>query len=123
MESQFLWSAGDYILNCYESIDSKIVDKFFYICEDKINDLIVAPVTGQLVFNPIIACQDKTVKVLHEDKLVYQHKFESAVTSLSLALEKTHRHCPIVGYGLRNGGIGCLELTRDESVVMWSIEG
>ena len=29
----------------------------------------------------------------------------------------------MVGYGLRNGGIGCLELTRDEPVFMWSLEG
>jgi hypothetical protein len=42
---------------------------------------------------------------------------------LSLAEEQTHRYCPILGYGLRNGGIGCLELTRDESVTIWSLEG
>jgi len=24
---------------------------------------------------------------------------------------------------LKNGGIGCVELTRDEPIVMWSLEG
>lgn len=44
-------------MNCYESKDNnKISDKFFYICEDKINDMVVAPVVGQMVLNPIIAC-------------------------------------------------------------------
>jgi hypothetical protein len=28
-----------------------------------------------------------------------------------------------VGYGLKNGGIGCIELTRDEPIVLWSLEG
>jgi hypothetical protein len=49
--------------------------------------------------------------------------FDSAITALSLADEQTHRYCPIVGYGLRNGGIGCIELTRDEPVILWSLEG
>jgi len=56
VQGTFLWSAGDYILNCYESVDGKIVDKYFYICDDMINDMVVAPVTGQLVLNCIIAC-------------------------------------------------------------------
>ena len=43
---QFLWSAGDYILNCYESVENKILDKYFYICEDKINDMVIASVSG-----------------------------------------------------------------------------
>lgn len=123
VESSFLWSAGDFILNCYESVDGKIQEKSFYICEDKINDMAVAPVTGQMVLNPVLACQDRTVKVLLDNNVVYTHKLEAAVTALSLAVEKTHRMCPIVGYGLRNGGIGCLEMMRDEAAVMWCLEG
>jgi Bardet-Biedl syndrome 7 protein len=46
VQSQNLWSAGEYILNCYESAGGKIVDKYFFINEDRINDLIVAPVAG-----------------------------------------------------------------------------
>lgn len=59
-----LWSASDYILNCYESVNNKIVDKYFYISDDKINDMHVSPVAGQMVFNPVLACQDKSMKVL-----------------------------------------------------------
>ena len=35
----------------------------------------------------------------------------------------THRQCPVILYGLKNGGLGCLELTRDEPVILWQIEG
>ena len=28
-----------------------------------------------------------------------------------------------MGYGLKNGGIGCVELTRDEAMPIWSLEG
>lgn len=41
-----LWSAGEYILNCYESRDNAIKDRYYFICEDKINDLLLAPVAG-----------------------------------------------------------------------------
>lgn len=61
---------------------------------------------------------------MHEgDKLLYQQKFDSACTAICLASEQTHRYCPIVGYGLKNGGIGCIELTRDEPIIIWSLEG
>lgn len=57
VQAQSLWSAGEYILNCYESKENnKIVDKYFYICEDRINDMVVVPVMGQLVLNPVLAC-------------------------------------------------------------------
>ena len=77
-----------------------------------------------MVLNPVLACQDKTIKILSDgDKLLYQHKLESACTALSVADELSHRYCPIIGYGLKNGGIGCVELTRDEPIAMWSLEG
>lgn len=56
VKDQNLWSASEYILNCYESAGNRIVDKYYYICDDKINDLIIAPVAGQMVMNPILAC-------------------------------------------------------------------
>jgi hypothetical protein len=41
-------------------------DKYYYICDGKINDLVVAPVAGSAVLNPIMACQDKKLRVLSE---------------------------------------------------------
>lgn len=53
-------------------MNNKIVDKYFFICDDKINDMLVSSVSGQMVLNPVIACQDKTIKVLVDgDKLLY----------------------------------------------------
>ena len=75
VQASNLWSAGEYILNCYESQNNAIIDKYYYICEDKINDMVVAPVAGQMVLNPIIACQDKRLRVLHDNgkELLYTH--------------------------------------------------
>jgi len=46
VKDQNLWSAGEYFLNCYSSAANKIINTYYYVCEDKINDLIVAPVAG-----------------------------------------------------------------------------
>lgn len=99
------------------------MDKFFYICEDRINDMLIASVSGQMVSNAILACQDKSIKVLVENELLYQQKFNSACMVLALSPEQSSRFCPVIGYGLKNGTIGCVELTRGEPVVLWSLDG
>lgn len=69
-----LWSAGPYTLVCYESRDNRIADKYFYTCEEQINELIVAqlPSSKEDNFNPVLACQDSTIKVLtNNGKFLY----------------------------------------------------
>lgn len=74
--------------------------------------------------NPIMACQDKLLRVLKDkgDSLLYQHQFEAAPVSISLAPEFSERHSPIIGFGLNNGGIGVIELMRSKPRVIWSME-
>lgn len=56
------------------------------------------------------------------DKLLYSHDLDSACTSISLAPEFSERQSPILGFGLANGGIGVIELMRQKTQVMWSLE-
>ena len=44
VEGMNLWSAGAYTLNCYASKNNSIADKYFFICEDVINDMVVTSV-------------------------------------------------------------------------------
>lgn len=94
VQSGHLWSAGEYVLNCYESSGGlSIIDKFYYTCDDKINDMVIAEVQGQGYLNPILACQDKQIRVLNDrgDAIVYSHKFDSACTTLSLSQDISER--------------------------------
>jgi hypothetical protein len=36
--------------------------------------------------------------------------------------EMTASGCPLIVFGTRNGGIGAIELTRDEAIVLWETE-
>jgi hypothetical protein len=35
---------------------------------------------------------------------------------------KTSRGCPMLIYGLKNGSIGAIELTKDEGIVLWEYD-
>lgn len=56
VQSQSLWSTSEYIMNCYESAGDKIADRYHYICDDKINDFLVAEIAGPGSKNPVLAC-------------------------------------------------------------------
>ncbi len=43
-----------------------ITNKYFYTCESVINDLLVDPVAGQGYMIPILACQDKKIRILND---------------------------------------------------------
>lgn len=124
VQAQNLWSAGEYILNCYMSAENQIKDKFYFICEDKINDMVLAPVGGQMVLNAVLACQDKQIRVLKDDgkEVLYSQPFESACMTLSLSAALSERKCPIVGYGLSSGEIGVIELMRSQPNLLWSLD-
>jgi|APCry1669189844_1035258.scaffolds.fasta_scaffold219357_1 hypothetical protein len=67
--------------------------------------------------NPILACQDKKIRILNDrgDQVIYMHKFDSACNSICLSEDKSERQSPILGFGLANGGIGVIELMRNKS--------
>ena len=80
-----LWSAGAYTLNCYASQNNAIADKYFFVCEDKINAMIVHHYEAQdseaIV---ILACNDSSIKVVADNgRLQYQAILDSAPTCLS----------------------------------------
>lgn len=112
-------------MNCYESAgELRIIDKYYYTCDDRINDMIIAPVQGKDFLNPVLACQDKQVRVLNDrgDNVVYSHKFDAPCTTICLSSDISERQSPIIGFGLANGGIGVIELMRNKSKEYWSLE-
>ena len=70
-----------------------------------------------MVFNPILACQDKQIRILTDkgDGVLYNCQLDGSCTSISMSPDLSERQGPIIGYGLGNGGIGVLELMRASS--------
>ena len=81
-----LWSAGVYTLNCYASSNNTIQDKYYFLCDDKINDMIVTQLLPDHVESSVIlACNDGSLKVVSDHgKLLYQTILDAAPMSISL---------------------------------------
>lgn len=71
-----MWAVGEYICNQY--VDCK--DAHFFMANDRINDLQVCPVIIPDEENPIIACQDRFVRVVQGSDLFYEASIDGAVT-------------------------------------------
>lgn len=86
-----LWSAGIYTLNCYASANGAIADKYFFVCDDKINEMIVhhgnmgrESASSEDPF-VILACNDSSIKVVDDaGRLLYQTVLDSAPTCMTL---------------------------------------
>jgi hypothetical protein len=77
-----------------------------------------------MVMNPVMACQDKQIRVLNEDgkSLLYIHPFESACVCISMQEKLSERQSPVIGYGLSSGEVGVLELMRGKPDPLWSLD-
>ena len=100
-----LWSAGTYTLNCYASKNNAIADKYFFVCDDKINEMIVhhgdLAQIGQVEPYVILACNDSTLKVIGDNgRLLYQTILDSAPTCMTLVESQADMSATILLYGL-----------------------
>ena len=71
-----IWAAGEYVSNMYVSCK----DAHFFMSNDKINDLAVAPVILDDEQNPILACQDRFIRVVQGSDLYYEASVNGAAT-------------------------------------------
>lgn len=62
-----LWSAGKSTLTCYSSQNATVVDKFCYVCDEEINDmLIVQLLPGNDDLVTVLACSDGSIRVISD---------------------------------------------------------
>lgn len=63
--------------------------------------MIIQNVSGSSVFNPILAWDDSSVRVLNNDKLYYSQNFNSPVLALNDATSLSETSTPHIAYGLK----------------------
>ncbi|GIL85198.1 hypothetical protein Vretimale_10813 [Volvox reticuliferus] len=77
-----IWSAGEYVHNHF--IEGK--DKALYLSPDRINDAEVVPLFSPMELWPVLACQDRYVRVLRGSEVTYEAPTPSAPVSLKYVL-------------------------------------
>ncbi|KAG2493069.1 hypothetical protein HYH03_008732 [Edaphochlamys debaryana] len=78
-----IWSAGEYVHNHF--IEGR--DKALYLCPDRINDATVVPLAGPTELWPVLACQDRYVRVLRGSAVCYEAPTPAAPVSLQYVPE------------------------------------
>ncbi|KAL3081289.1 hypothetical protein niasHT_039766 [Heterodera trifolii] len=102
------------------------VEKSHFSCADPITDCVCLPVTeGGWVgrgLTPVLACADKTIKVLDGSRLVYDVPVCDVPTVLHLFCNDGGYNKQKVLFGCRNGVIGLVDLGVDYSNVSQQME-
>jgi hypothetical protein len=100
-------------------VDTK--DAGYFMARDRINDLLVEPVINMVDHNPILACQDRYVRMLDVNKLHYETFVQGAVMSLSRLHDTSYTDVlkqskeKAVVFGTDSGLIG--ELRMDPNMI------
>ncbi|CAK5078258.1 unnamed protein product [Meloidogyne enterolobii] len=93
------------------------IEKSHFSCSDNILDILCLPITeGGWVgrgLTPVLACADKTIKVLDGSRIVYQVPLNEVPTVLHLFCNDGGYNKQKVLFGCKNGYIGLVDLGVD----------
>uniref|UniRef100_A0AC34GRH9 Uncharacterized protein n=1 Tax=Panagrolaimus sp. ES5 TaxID=591445 RepID=A0AC34GRH9_9BILA len=101
------------------------IERSCYISSERINSILCLPVTeGGWVgrgITPVIACDDKTIKVLENGKLIYEVYLNDVPLTLHLFMNDGGYNKQKVLYGTKSGRLGLVDLQTDGGIVCWEI--
>ncbi|XP_026855175.1 Bardet-Biedl syndrome 7 protein [Electrophorus electricus] len=113
-----LFICASYIYNHY--YDCK--DQDYYLSGDKINDIVCLPVerVGRTV--PVLACQDRILRMLQGSELLYDVKVPGPPSVLGLHNRDGGKDGEEVLYGTADGKLGLVQFTSSAPVSKWEVD-
>eukprot|EP01017_Pseudomicrothorax_dubius_P042816 TRINITY_DN7043_c0_g1_i3.p1 TRINITY_DN7043_c0_g1~~TRINITY_DN7043_c0_g1_i3.p1 ORF type:complete len:729 (-),score=128.21 TRINITY_DN7043_c0_g1_i3:32-2218(-) len=128
VEENYLWVAGEHILNMYLIQKDTLRDMAYFVSPDRINDLLTLNIISPTIYSPVLACEDKAVRVLDaECRQHYQYLFPSAATCLvpfsakAKLVENKGSLDRTILVGLQNGFVVCLSLEVNDAFKQWEL--
>lgn len=118
VEGADLFVCGNYIFNHYKECK----DIHNMLCSDKINDVLCLPQTKEDVITPVIACQDRLLRIIKGSDVLFKVEVPGPPSVLELFDKDGDAERNEVIYGTADGRIGLLELGSSEEVHRWKIE-
>ncbi|CAF0705971.1 unnamed protein product [Brachionus calyciflorus] len=110
--------AGSYVFNSYKNS----VESAYYLCPDKINDLLLLPMaSADSKITPILACNDRILRVLDDSIVIYETEVAGPPTTLSLYNKNGGLNGKEILYGTSDGKIGLIEMNIDEPLPKWEL--
>ncbi|KAI5104865.1 Bardet-Biedl syndrome 7 protein, partial [Silurus meridionalis] len=113
-----LFVCASYIYNHY--CDCK--DQDYFLSGDKINDMVCLPVetVGRTV--PVLACQDRVLRILQGSELLYDFGISGPPSVLELHNRDGGKDGDEVLYGTADGKLGLVQLTCSAPVPKWEVD-
>ncbi|KAB5570977.1 hypothetical protein PHYPO_G00219670 [Pangasianodon hypophthalmus] len=113
-----LFVCASYIYNHY--CDCK--DQDYFLSGDKINDMACLPVetVGRTV--PVLACQDRVLRILQGSELLYDFEISGPPSVLELHNRDGGKDGEEVLYGTADGKLGLVQLSRSAPVPKWEVD-
>merc|ERR1719193_2220039 len=68
VEGRDLFVCGNYVFNHYRDCQ----DANYFLCGDKINDVLCLPYQQRPELAPVLACQDRVLRILTNSDLLYE---------------------------------------------------
>ncbi|XP_022086868.1 Bardet-Biedl syndrome 7 protein homolog [Acanthaster planci] len=112
-----LFLGGNYIFNHY--VDCK--DENYYLCSDRINDIVCLPLSRVKEVTPVLACQDRVLRVLDASNLLYEVEVAGPPQTLCLFADEGGEDGEEVLYGTSDGKIGLVQLGRMAPNHKWEV--
>uniref|UniRef100_A0A8C5KVT1 Bardet-Biedl syndrome 7 n=1 Tax=Jaculus jaculus TaxID=51337 RepID=A0A8C5KVT1_JACJA len=112
-----LFLSANYIYNHY--CDCK--DQHYYLSGDKINDVICLPVERIPCITPVLACQDRVLRVLQGSDVMYEIEVPGPPTILALHNGDGGDSGEDLLFGTSDGKLGLIQITTSKPVHKWEI--
>ncbi|XP_074129907.1 BBSome complex member BBS7 isoform X2 [Sminthopsis crassicaudata] len=112
-----LFLCASYIYNHY--CDCK--DQHYYLSGDKINDVICLPVEKLPCIIPILACQDRVLRVLQGSDMMYEVEVPGPPTVLALHNGNGGESGEDLLFGTSDGKFGIIQITASNPVHKWEM--
>ncbi|KAM6953513.1 BBSome complex member BBS7 [Aplochiton taeniatus] len=112
-----LFVCASYIYNHY--CDCK--DQDYYLSGDKINDIVCLPAASMGRIVPVLACQDRVLRVLQGSELAYDIEVPGPPSVLEIS-NKDGGKWEDVLYGTADGKLGLVKIGESSSASKWEID-
>ncbi|XP_034627715.1 Bardet-Biedl syndrome 7 protein [Trachemys scripta elegans] len=112
-----LFLCASYIYNHY--CDCK--DQHYYLSGDKINDVLCLPVEKLSCIRPILACQDRVLRVLQGSDLLYEVEVSGLPTVLALNNGNGGDSGEELLFGTSDGKVGLIQVSSASPVHKWEV--
>ncbi|XP_066089945.1 Bardet-Biedl syndrome 7 protein isoform X1 [Saccopteryx bilineata] len=112
-----LFLSASYIYNHY--CDCK--DQHYYLSGDKVNDVICLPVERVSRITPILACQDRLLRVLQGSDMMYEIEVPGPPTVLALHNGNGGDSGEDLVFGTSDGKLGLVQITTSKPIHKWEI--